>query len=61
MSPTQWVPAIVAIVTVIANAAVTHSAVSRHEREIAALEGKVQALCTKVAVLEERLRGGEHA
>jgi archaellum component FlaC len=51
---TAWFPAIVAIVTVVANAAITFSAVSRHERVIEDLREAVQDLRTEVAVLKAR-------
>lgn len=54
MNLTAWFPAIVAIVTVVANAAITFSAVSRHERVIEDLREAVQDLRTEVAVLKAR-------
>lgn len=56
--PANWVPAIVAIITVVANAAITFSAVNRHERVIEDLREAVQDLKTEVAVLKAR-RGGD--
>lgn len=55
----HWVPGIVAIVTVIANAAITYSAVSRHERVIEDLRTAVQELRTQVAVLRYKTGGGD--
>lgn len=52
MSIYQWVPALVAIVTVIANAAITYASVSRHEKVIEDLREAVQELRTEVAVLK---------
>jgi hypothetical protein len=37
----EWVPAIVAIGTVVGNAFITHSAVSRHERRLDAHDTKL--------------------
>jgi hypothetical protein len=54
----QWVPGIVAVATVIANAAITHSAVSRHEKAIEANERDINELKTQVAVLKSKLKGG---
>lgn len=58
MNFTGWFPAIVAIGTVIANAAITFSAVTRHERVIEDLRDAVQDLRTEVAVLKAR-KGGD--
>jgi hypothetical protein len=55
----HWVPLTVAVTTVIANAAITYSAVSRHERLIEDLERAVQELRTQVAVLRYKTGGGE--
>ena len=59
MNPSQWVPAMVAITTVIANAAVVYSAVTRHEKVLEDLRTAVQDLRTEVAVLKATRRGGE--
>lgn len=56
MTGTEWIPATVAIGTVIANAAITYAAVARHERAIASMLEDVQALKTEVAVLKERTK-----
>lgn len=56
--PGQWIPVIVAIGTVIANAAITYAAVTRHERVIEDLRDAVQRLEVSVAVLQSKLRGG---
>ena len=53
---TAWVPAIVAIVAMVANAAVLQSTVNRMERVVDDLREDVQELKTAVAVL--RSRGG---
>lgn len=58
MNLASWFPAIVAIATVVANAAITFSAVSRHERVIEDLRDAVQDLRTEVAVLKAR-KGGD--
>lgn len=57
----QWVPAVVAIVTVVVNAAVTAAAVSRHDAELKdqraelkELRGLVTASATFIAVLKDR-------
>ncbi len=55
----HWVPGMAAVATVIANAAITHAAVSRHERIIEGLTGDVQDLKTEVAVLKSQGKGGE--
>ena len=55
----HWVPGMAAVATVIANAAITHAAVSRHERIIEGLTASVQDLKTAVAVLRSRAGGGE--
>ena len=52
----HWVPFAVAVATVIANAAITHSAVSRHEKMLGEHEEAIQRLRERVAVL--RARGG---
>lgn len=54
----QWVPGIVAIITVIANAAITYSAVSRHERVLEKLDDAVGRLETEVAVLRASCKKG---
>lgn len=53
----HWVPGMAAIATVVANAAITYSAVSRHERVLDSLEAAVQELRTQVAVLRYRTGG----
>jgi magnesium-transporting ATPase (P-type) len=58
MNVTSWLPAVVAICTIIANAAVTFSAVSRHERVLEDLRDAVQDLRTEVAVLKAT-KGGD--
>lgn len=60
MNVTQWFPAIVAIATMIANAAMTYAAVARHEKAIARLDELVQELRTDIAVIKAT-RGGEGA
>jgi magnesium-transporting ATPase (P-type) len=60
VSLTAWFPAIVAIATVVANAAITFSAVSRHERVIEDLRDAVQELRTEVAVLKATKGGDAH-
>ena len=55
----HWVPGLVAVSTVVANAAITYSAVSRHERVIESLTTAVQELRTAVAVLKYKTGGGE--
>lgn len=52
MTISSWFPAIIAIVSIIANGAVTISAVTRHERVIEDLRDAVQQLRTEVAVLK---------
>ena len=52
----HWVPFAVAVATVIANAAITHSAVSRHERVLGEHADLIHELRERVAVL--RARGG---
>ena len=59
MSISHWVPAIVAIMTMVANAAITYAAVSRHEKVIEDLREAVQRLETAVAVLKVKVKGGE--
>lgn len=54
----HWIPAIVAVATVVANAAITYAAVSRHESLLKSLQDDVRDLLIKVAVIEEKLRGG---
>ncbi len=54
----HWVPGLVAVATVIANAAITYSAVSRHERALEELTKAVQDLRTTVAVLKYKTGGG---
>ena len=49
---TQWVPAIVAIVAMIANAAVLHATVTRHEKVIEDMRNAVHELEKEVAVLK---------
>jgi magnesium-transporting ATPase (P-type) len=58
MNLTSWLPAFVAIATVIANAAITFSAVTRHEKVIEDLRDAVQDLRTEVAVLKAT-KGGD--
>lgn len=58
MSLYHWLPAIVAIATVIANAAITYASVSRHEKVIEDLREAVQELRTEVAVLKATKGGG---
>lgn len=58
MNYTNWVPALIAMITVIANAAVTVSAVTRHERVIEDLRDTVQQLRMEVAVLKATRGGG---
>jgi len=53
-----WVPFTVAIATVIANAAVTYAAVSRHERTIEFHGKDIQDLKLDVAVLKSHVGGG---
>jgi hypothetical protein len=55
----HWIPGMVAVATVIANAAITYSAVSRHERVIEDLTHAVQELRTAVAVLKYKTGGGD--
>ena len=55
----QWVPGMAAVATVIANAAITYSAVSRHERVLEDIERAVQELRTQVAVLRYKTGGGD--
>jgi hypothetical protein len=55
----HWVPGLVAVATVVANAAITYSAVSRHERVIESLTTAVQELRTAVAVLKYKTGGGD--
>ena len=57
--PGWLVPFAIAVSTVIANAAITYSAVSRHERVIEQLEDAVQELRTQVAVLRYKTGGGD--
>ena len=59
VNPTSLIPAIIAMVTVIANAAITFSAVTRHERVIEELRETVQELRTDVAVLNATRGGGQ--
>ena len=56
MNLANWVPAAVAILAVVANAAITQAAVTRHEKVIESLREDVQELEKAVAVLNERLR-----
>jgi len=58
MNLASWLPAFVAIATVIANAAITFSAVTRHEKVIEDLRDAVQDLRTEVAVLKAT-KGGD--
>ncbi len=58
MSLYLWVPAIMALVTMVANAAITYATVARHERVIEDLRGEVQSLKTEVAVLKATAKGG---
>ena len=51
---TAWIPAIVAVVAMIANAAVLHSTVNRLERVVEDMREDVQELKTDVAVLQSR-------
>ena len=51
---TAWVPAIVAIVAMVASAAVQQAAVTRMERVVEELREDVQDLKTAVAVLQSR-------
>jgi hypothetical protein len=48
-----------AVATVIANAAITYSAVSRHERVIEDLTRAVRRLETSVALLRYKTGGGD--
>ena len=57
----HWVPAIVALLTVVANAAITYAAVSRHERVIEDLRADVQQAKTDIAVLRATAKGGGEA
>lgn len=57
--PAWVVPLAIAVSTIIANASITHSAVSRHERILEDLDKAVQELRTQVAVLRYKTGGGE--
>ena len=58
MNPLQWMPALVAIMTVVGNAYVTNSTVQRHERDLMSLREEVQELKTAVAVLKSQHERG---
>jgi len=58
-SLTQFVPAVIAVATVIGTAFVANSTISRHERDIETMREKVQELETAVAVIKAMLKGGE--
>ena len=55
----KWTPTVVAIVSLIGVGFVVNSTVNRHEEELSGLRDDVQALKTKVAVLEATRKGGE--
>ena len=55
----RWVPAIVAVVSLVGIGAVVNATVNRHENGLSALKDDVQELKTKVAVLEATRKGGE--